>query len=85
MSKINAAITITTELIEFLTKINELFKDEHIAPELYAYMGKSLYESENRLRRLERLEDHAHILLNLSRIKTSTHDIEMVKKRRSKG
>ena len=69
----------------FSTKNHQPFIDEQIQPELYAYMAKILYdECSSPAKIIGGVEDHAHILLNLSRTCTVAHLVEMVKKRSSK-
>jgi putative transposase len=71
--------------IVFSTKNHHPFIDELIQPELYAYMAKVLYEEcGSPAKIIGGVEDHAHILLNLSRTCTVAHLVEMVKKRSSK-
>ncbi len=69
----------------FSTKNHQPFIDESIQPELYAYMAKILYdECSSPAKIIGGVEDHMHILLNLSRTCTVAHLVEMVKKRSSK-
>ena len=69
----------------FSTKNHKPFVDETIQPELYAYMAKILYdECSSPAEIIGGVEDHVHVLLNLSRTCTVAHLVEMVKKRSSK-
>lgn len=69
----------------FSTKKHQPFIDKQIQPELYAYMAKILYdEGSSPAKIIGGVEDHVHILLNLSRTCTVAHLVEMVKKRSSK-
>ena len=69
----------------FSTKNHKPFVDETIQPELYAYIAKILYdECSSPAKIIGGVEDHVHILLNLSRTCTIAHLVEMVKKRSSK-
>lgn len=69
----------------FSTKNHQPFIDGQIAPELYAYMAKILFdECSSPAKIIGGVEDHVHILLYLSRIYTVAHLVEMVKKRSSK-
>lgn len=69
----------------FSTKNHQPFIDDQIAPELHAYMAKILYdECSSPAKIIGGIEDHVHILLNLSRTCTVAHLVEMVKKRSSK-
>jgi REP element-mobilizing transposase RayT len=71
--------------IVFSTKNHQRFIDEEIQPELYAYMARVLSdECSSPAKIIGGVEDHAHILLNLSRTFTVAHVVEMVKKRSSK-
>ena len=69
----------------FSTKNHKPFVDETIQPELYAYIAKILHdECSSPAKIIGGVEDHIHILLNLSRTCTVAHLVEMVKKRSSK-
>ncbi len=69
----------------FSTKKHRRFIDDQIAPELYAYIAKILYdECLSPAKIIGGVEDHIHILLNLSRTITIAHLVEMIKKRSSK-
>ena len=69
----------------FSTKKHQPFIDDQIAPELYAYIAKILYdECSSPAKIIGGVEDHVHILFNLSRIQTVAHVVEMIKKRSSK-
>ena len=69
----------------FSTKNHKPFVDETIQPELYAYIAKILYdECSSPAQIIGGVEDHVHILLNLSRTCTVAHLVEMIKKRSSK-
>ncbi len=69
----------------FSTKNHQSFIDEVIQAELYAYIAKILYdECSSPAKIIGGVEDHMHILLNLSRTCTVAHLVEMVKKRSSK-
>lgn len=69
----------------FSTKNRQRLIDREIAPELYAYMAKVLFdECKSPAKIIGGMLDHVHILLNLSRTQTVAHVVEMVKKRSSK-
>lgn len=69
----------------FSTKNHQPFIDELIQPELYSYIAKVLYEEcSSPAKIIGGVEDHTHILLNLSRTCTIASLVEMVKKRSSK-
>ncbi len=69
----------------FSTKKHQPFIDDQIAPELYAYIAKILYdECSSPAKIVGGVEDHMHILLNLSRTQTVANLVEVIKKRSSK-
>jgi REP element-mobilizing transposase RayT len=69
----------------FSTKSHKRWIDDIIAPELYAYIAKVLFdECSSPAKIIGGIEDHIHILFNLSRTETLAHVVEMVKKRSSK-
>lgn len=69
----------------FSTKDHYPFIHEDIRSELYAYMAEVLYdECSSPAKIIGGVDDHVHILLNLSRTCTVAHLVEMVKKRSSK-
>lgn len=69
----------------FSTKIRQPFISDEIGPELYAYMAKVLYdECKSPAKIIGGMEDHAHILLNLSRTWTMAKVVESVKTSSSK-
>jgi putative transposase len=71
--------------IVFSTKEHYPFITESIRSELYAYMAKVLYdECGSPAKIIGGVEDHVHILLNLSRTCSVARQVEMVKKRSSK-
>ena len=71
--------------IVFSTKNRLPFIDESIRSELYAYMAAILHdECDSPARIIGGMDDHAHILLRLSRVQTVAHIVEIVKKRSSK-
>jgi REP element-mobilizing transposase RayT len=69
----------------FSTKGHQRWIDDLIAPELYSYIAKILFdECGSSAKIIGGVEDHIHILLNLSRIHTVAHVVEMIKKRSSR-
>ncbi len=69
----------------FSTKNHKRFIDDEIAPQLYAYIAKILYdECSSPAKIIGGVEDHVHILLNQSRTETVAHIVETIKKRSSK-
>lgn len=69
----------------FSTKNHQPFIDVLIQPELYAYIAKILYdECSSPAKIIGGVEDHIHILFNLSRTQTVARVVEMIKKRSSK-
>ena len=72
-------------LLVFSTKNRYPLIDDTIRSELYACMAKVLYdECSSPAKIIGGVDDHVHILLNLSRTYTVAHLVEMVKKRSSK-
>ena len=71
--------------IVFSTKGHQRWIDDLIAPELYAYIAKVLHdECSSPAKIISGIEDHVHLLINLSRIQTVAHVVEMIKKRSSR-
>lgn len=69
----------------FSTKNRQPFIDDRIAPELHAYIAAVLHDECNSPAKIVGgVEDHVHILLNLSRTETVARVVEMAKKRSSK-
>ena len=71
--------------IVFSTKGHQRLIDTNIAPELYAYIAKIVYEEcQSPAKIIGGIEDHIHLLINLARTQTVAHVVEMIKKRSSK-
>lgn len=71
--------------IVFSTKNRQPFINESIAPELYAYMAAVLHdECKSPAKIIGGVEDHAHVLLNLSRTNSVASVVETAKTSTSK-
>lgn len=69
----------------FSTKNRQPFIHESIAPELYAYMAAVLHdECRSPAKTIGGIEDHAHVLLNLSRTHSIASVVETTKTSTSK-
>lgn len=65
--------------ITFSTKGRKPFIDEHIKDELYAYMAKICQEYDSPILKIGGVEDHIHMLCNLSRKTALMKLIEEIK------
>ena len=71
--------------IVFSTKNRQPFIRDDIAPELFAYLAKVLYdECKSPAKIIGGIEDHIHLLINLSRSWTMADVVEAIKTSSSK-